>query len=157
LRMPIFANYIIKKPSWRCSPCARWFLIITPDLSFLFPAPCCLLPCLGRLALPHPLPRADPISLRSQATLHSHIWAHTNSWTAPSSKAKALPKSDEQLPGMARTVYVAILLHSSLQASCLVKTEWTTGHPKTSYLHIKVMSSNIYIMCTCTSHTSHVL
>ncbi len=45
----------------------------------------------------------------------------------------------------------------SCQDSCLVKTEWTTGHPKTSYLHIKVMSSNIYIMCTCTSHTSHVL
>ncbi len=66
-----------------CSLCLGWSFFIMPDLSFLLPSQCCLLPhwaltaylpCfLGGQALPHPFFQADPISLRSQATPPSYV------------------------------------------------------------------------------------
>jgi hypothetical protein len=67
-----------------CSLCSRWSFLVTPDLPcLLLPSSCCLLPrwaltayllCfLGGRALPHSLPQADPISLRSQATPRFHV------------------------------------------------------------------------------------
>jgi hypothetical protein len=79
-----YINQIILDLERGGSLCLRWSFSITPDLPVPpCPSPCCLCPCSASTAyLPRflgggpsltPLPQADPISLRSQASPSSHV------------------------------------------------------------------------------------